>query len=916
MKIGFIAAAAGLAVGTALCASPLEDFRALGPDGFRAPNSEIPVNTMGFVPESETVFIGVESGFGNLARGSYGERGNPVVTMSADFDDLALIPTPLSGQQANATWTNHPLDNSTQLAMFGQGQPFSGAVDTPVGGNTSTKLRLFTNFVPAPGFYFGWALDTILQFTTMPPMNNAVELFSFAPDTGVPLRASIEVFNTGTTELHTSETVFGTSGFISTRLLWGGTSTGGSIPAGPIEFIYFLGQDPDSFTSGLFVVCEYMGSAPAGSNVGDPVQFPVNSWHRLVHEFTADNIVNTYIDFLDGQGEFLIMERPVWLSPFVDSMGSNSSFQTQGQTVFFDNVNIVGIQRILPVAPPLECDEMTDQYVDDMEWLNAGQLRGQSPRWFDALSSGAAVINVGGSQMIRQRNVFIDDFFREEFRTNLPTSVAAGGQSFQLCVEAHVSAGNTTIRGISARATASSSPLADNLTFRHFVGYSDPNDPVNPFYQTGLYTQLNPSFDYTEVGTNPFDNIPVLGTDLMLIGPFASGGSNKNVCTTINEFEDMDVTVDGTPYGSGLSAFRTTIVRASFESRNDNSGFNNDFRIDNLVLSCSTLPDVTFPDFEIIYDDDLEWAIPNVIIGQQGDGSGDGRWGSSANAIVRDLGAKTQVLEMENRFLDTDPLPPDDPDFIFFTAAFTNLPEVIASSTRGYVVSGRYKLTDGTTTRLWTIFTDSEVDGDFISVSGRLAYSSVTQTFWVQGPDPDDDLTAMPPVINPPVWINTGKSLSDFPGVGFNTWFKLTIHFNLSGQYTFRINNRLLTDSSNNPLVVDARRAVDGNGNLFIRKDLARLTIGIGDENTATPGSTMYVDDIRVWALPCQGDTNFDGVVEFADLSNVLATFGQTGPNLIGNIAPDSNGDGVPDDNTVGFPDLAAVLGGIGIVCD
>ncbi|MBL0921612.1 MAG: choice-of-anchor B family protein [Phycisphaerales bacterium] len=65
------------------------------------------------------------------------------------------------------------------------------------------------------------------------------------------------------------------------------------------------------------------------------------------------------------------------------------------------------------------------------------------------------------------------------------------------------------------------------------------------------------------------------------------------------------------------------------------------------------------------------------------------------------------------------------------------------------------------------------------------------------------------------------------------------------------------------------------------------------------------VDDVQVYFRGCDatavpGDTNGDGVVDFADLNNVLSTFNQTGSGLIGDV--DGDGD-------VDFGDLNLVLG-------
>ena len=79
-----------------------------------------------------------------------------------------------------------------------------------------------------------------------------------------------------------------------------------------------------------------------------------------------------------------------------------------------------------------------------------------------------------------------------------------------------------------------------------------------------------------------------------------------------------------------------------------------------------------------------------------------------------------------------------------------------------------------------------------------------------------------------------------------------------------------------------------------------------------TAGDACYIDNLHVQGiqhLTClrpQGDVNFDGVIDFADLNTVLSQFGQTGTGLIGDV----NNDGV-----VNFADLNIVLSNYGAAC-
>lgn len=100
---------------------------------------------------------------------------------------------------------------------------------------------------------------------------------------------------------------------------------------------------------------------------------------------------------------------------------------------------------------------------------------------------------------------------------------------------------------------------------------------------------------------------------------------------------------------------------------------------------------------------------------------------------------------------------------------------------------------------------------------------------------------------------------------------------------------------------------------LQIRDNLGASAIGMRTLNDAgalafildfTNGTSAVV--LARTVLPCPGDTNGDGVVDFSDLNQVLSQFGQSGAGLAGDL----NGDGVVD-----FLDLNIVLGVYGTIC-
>lgn len=65
--------------------------------------------------------------------------------------------------------------------------------------------------------------------------------------------------------------------------------------------------------------------------------------------------------------------------------------------------------------------------------------------------------------------------------------------------------------------------------------------------------------------------------------------------------------------------------------------------------------------------------------------------------------------------------------------------------------------------------------------------------------------------------------------------------------------------------------------------------------------------EILAGATPCPGDTNGDGLVNFADLNNVLANFGLAGVGIPGDVN---------DDGVVNFSDLNIILANFGANCN
>lgn len=84
------------------------------------------------------------------------------------------------------------------------------------------------------------------------------------------------------------------------------------------------------------------------------------------------------------------------------------------------------------------------------------------------------------------------------------------------------------------------------------------------------------------------------------------------------------------------------------------------------------------------------------------------------------------------------------------------------------------------------------------------------------------------------------------------------------------------------------------------------VTGGGNNDQTGEVRGVAHLYNYRFEEAVCVGDTNGDGVVDFADLNNVLTDYSSSGPDLIGDI----NNDG-----TVDFGDLNLVLSNYSTTC-
>lgn len=482
----------------------------------------------------------------------------------------------------------------------------------PIGGangvvNATKALRIQTAAAQAPGGFFQGAR---LRFGGQP----GEPTLPLAPTADHNARISAEYFISTINQLFTFESASFT-GFITGRLLWGGVCveqepgecTDIGIPVGLNPHILTLTPLPSSFTP-VFVPARYCSSVdsfnpipecmpPAGSAIGDLVTPPIGEWCKFVGESTQDGRIRFYLDFIDGSGEFLIVDQPILTSAFIDQVGANTSYEVQDAFLLIDNIEASGPVFALPKAPPLDCP-----YLDDMEWLNTGLLINQNPRWNAALSSGATVVNDGPRGRVIQQvnNVSADNRYRREIATFLEPSSAT--LSNDLVATVQVRTTGATVRGFA---------LFNNtqLVARVFVG----RETITTPYEPSVYVQVNASYDPIDdpFGTDPLANAPVIGADVL---DTQYDGDNNSVYRTLEMRLSANgvlrVSIDNQRIYTGTGAFSNAIDRFAFESENNAFGENAQLRINDVTLACDA-PSCA-ADFNL--DDIVDFADLNTVL--------------------------------------------------------------------------------------------------------------------------------------------------------------------------------------------------------------------------------------------------------------------------------------------------------------
>ncbi|MBL0922786.1 MAG: hypothetical protein IBJ10_11755, partial [Phycisphaerales bacterium] len=525
MKIGLFAGVSGLAMSAAVLAAPqFADFRALGTD-------DLPMNPRlerhGAVQAAGTA-IDLGNGGVTVGRGSAGERG-VLISFTDNLENLNVFPALLNGQAGNAVWTGAAITGTNRWLGTTVAGRTSFAVSDAVAGNSTKKARLNATTAFGPDlFFFGLRYEFLRT-------NAPLVRFGFAADVGQPARVEHDMYVTSIATMWTSEPIFVTSGFIVSRLLWGGTCVAGcpdiGLPTGPLPGVYVLGVNPNSFLTGIFRTCRWIGSAPTGQSVGNDVVMQSAAWIRVRHDITAAGDVESALNYNDSTGFHLCYSDTFLTGTKLDSLGANGSYEVTNSPAYYDNFLGSGVEIVLP-TPPQDLNCGPSGYGDDIQWLNAGPLKDQSDLWFDALSSRANVDVSSGDQFLRQTNIFSDNKYREEFTRTMPQVVATPGNPWSFCEETRVSASNVTPRGI-----ALVSFLDNAFVTRVQLGHFDPS--AAPPYKGRVFVQHNANY-------SPIDDEDTL--DPFLAGPNGNGavariGNASTIGDPNFDYYDSGVTV-------------------------------------------------------------------------------------------------------------------------------------------------------------------------------------------------------------------------------------------------------------------------------------------------------------------------------------------------------------------------------------
>ncbi len=773
---------------------------------------------------------------------------------------------------------------------------YSAIVDlssAPIGGsngvvNATKVIRLRTQASQGQGGFFNGAN---MRWPT-----------TLTAGADLPSAGSAELFISTAADTYTFEPVNQLQGFITARMLWGGTCVPVNgegcedigLPVGPIPNLYYLATDTTSFTTGVFKPARYCLDSqgmvipgcvpPAGVSVGDVVPVPTNNWVRMRWEFSADARMEAYLDLQDGSGPVQIVRDALFTSPAIDRIGWNASFETQGASMHIDNIEASGYVFEFATPPALECP-----YLDSMEWLNPGPLLGQGFRWFASLSGSVLVVDDGAQGQVLQQTNAGFDFYTTSAETVLPIGVAFPGNPWSVCFDAYTT--GETVRGFMIDGGIHP-PAA-----RVFLGRYDESDPMNPFFDPTVFVQINPNF-------NPVnDGPPVVGVDIVPTGYQWAPGAYRTICVTVGVDDSLDVRVDGASIYTG-TAHSTVGSRFAFESGNNAAGAGSVLRVDNVFMACEDPSGSGPPELTLPYCDDFEWALAGVRLEDNTNASG--RYGSANGVTVESVdlapGGVSQVVAMPNVFADTAQAPTPDINSstpFIFTQFYSDLPSIEAGLFDGWRVSMDLAMNDFTTSRGFSPMQMDDV-GSAFEIVGYLWCHAPNDRFYLFA-SPDDAMLGADLIT-----IDTGFTRAGL-GITADTTFTASAEYvPVTGKIRWSVNGVVI--GTTNPIL-----GTDDNGAPRLHKNLDAVFVWSGDDDTAPttpPFSTLFLDNLCVVdTIRCEGDADGDGVVNFTDLNIVLSHFGESGESyyIPGDVVLDS---------IVNFRDLNVVLGNFGESCD
>ncbi len=481
----------------------------------------------------------------------------------------------------------------------------------PVGGvngvvNATKVIRLRTGTAqPANGFFTG---ANIRWANTLQP----------AP--GMNARVSAEHYLSTIQDLYSFETISVFQGSILDRILWGGNS-----PSGPLLYfsVYYAPLITPPELRALRYCVDIEGTPipgctpPPGFMTGDAVAPPIANWFRLASETTADGVLRTYFDALDGFGEVLIQQRELTTTNTVDRISWNASFEFQGAFMLIDNIEASGPLFQFLDAPALECP-----YLDDIEWLVPGGVAGLTDRWAPSISSALTVVDDGvRGQVLRQRNdVSADNRYRREFSTELPASSASLDNDLVISVDAETL--GSAVRGFALFE-------GESLVARVTLGREILIEGESPFVDPGVLVQINPDFDpVDDPFGDPLDNTPVVDVDVEVTPYDWPKNEYATLTMRVSANGALRVLVDGQQIYAGPAAFAGSVDRYAFESENNAAAFGSTLYAENVAMACDAPSCAT--DFD--FDDAITFADLNAVLANFGAGGMSGFNPGDANA--------------------------------------------------------------------------------------------------------------------------------------------------------------------------------------------------------------------------------------------------------------------------------------------